>query len=41
MSEEIGISPRKVEENLAKLKKTNIIQRIGSAKGGHWQIIKK
>jgi ATP-dependent DNA helicase RecG len=41
ISEDIGICPRKVEENRAKLKKINIIQRIGPAKGGHWQIIKK
>ncbi len=41
ISEDIGICPRKVEENRAKVKKINIIQRIGPAKGGHWQIIKK
>jgi ATP-dependent DNA helicase RecG len=37
----IGISQRKVEENLAKLKNLGIPKRIGSAKGGHWKIIDK
>ncbi|NCC74291.1 MAG: HTH domain-containing protein, partial [Sphingobacteriia bacterium] len=39
MAEEIGISQRKVEENIAKLKLLGLLKRIGPAKGGHWQII--
>jgi ATP-dependent DNA helicase RecG len=31
---EIGISPRKVEENIAKLKQKGLLKRIGTAKGG-------
>ena len=37
----IGISLRKVQENIAKLKEMGILKRIGPAKGGHWQIIDK
>jgi len=37
----IGISQRKVQENMAKLKEIGILKRIGPAKGGHWQIIDK
>jgi ATP-dependent DNA helicase RecG len=39
MAEEIGISQRKVEENIAKLKFFGLLKRISPAKGGHWQII--
>jgi len=35
----IGVSQRKVEENIAKLKKKGLLNRIGPAKGGHWQVI--
>ena len=37
---QIGISHRKVQENMAKLKEIGIIKRIGPAKGGHWQVVK-
>ena len=36
---QIGISHRKVQENMAKLKEIGIIRRIGPAKGGHWQVV--
>jgi len=29
-----------IEWNIRKLKAENIIQRVGSRKGGHWEIIK-
>lgn len=35
----LGISQRKTEENLAKLKVKGYLQRIGSAKGGYWHVI--
>jgi ATP-dependent DNA helicase RecG len=41
ISDEIGISSRKVEENIKKLKEKGIIKRIGPAKGGHWEVIKR
>ncbi len=35
----IKISLRKTEENIRKLRELNLIQRIGPAKGGYWQVI--
>ncbi|MCK4745116.1 winged helix-turn-helix transcriptional regulator, partial [Candidatus Parcubacteria bacterium] len=35
----VGISSRKIEENIAKLKQKNLLKRIGSAKGGYWKIV--
>jgi predicted HTH transcriptional regulator len=34
----VGISRRKIEENLSKLKLFGIIERIGPDKGGYWKI---
>lgn len=39
IADQITISSRKVQENLKKLKDLGLIERIGSAKGGHWKII--
>jgi Fic family protein len=38
LSNEIGISQKGVEKQLAKLKKDGKIARIGSTKGGYWQV---
>ena len=38
---EVGISHRKIQENIAKLKDVGIIKRIGPAKGGYWKVIKE
>jgi ATP-dependent DNA helicase RecG len=40
LSEKIGISDRKIEENIRKLKQMKILKRIGSARNGHWEVIK-
>ena len=40
LAEHIGISVRKIEENIAKLKKLNLIERVGGTRG-HWEVIKK
>jgi len=37
----VGISPRKIEENIAKLKLKGVLERLGPDKGGHWEIIHK
>jgi ATP-dependent DNA helicase RecG len=37
----LGISKRKVLENIKKLKEKNIVQRIGSPKAGHWKVCKE
>ena len=41
LSDIIGISQRKIEENISKLKKKGVLRRIGPAKGGHWEVIEK
>jgi len=35
----VGISQRKIKENISKLKEYGFIERIGSPKGGYWKII--
>jgi len=35
----VGISSRKIEENIVKLKKKGLLKRVGPAKGGYWEII--
>ncbi|MCK5343551.1 MAG: winged helix-turn-helix transcriptional regulator [Candidatus Heimdallarchaeota archaeon] len=39
IAEIINISDRKTETNIAKLKKMDLIKRIGPAKGGYWGIV--
>lgn len=38
LAKALSISQRKVEENLRKLKTKLLLRRIGSAKGGHWEV---
>ncbi|MBU4501695.1 MAG: winged helix-turn-helix transcriptional regulator [Nanoarchaeota archaeon] len=38
LAEKVKISTRGIEKILQRLKKKNIIKRIGSAKGGHWEV---
>jgi predicted HTH transcriptional regulator len=33
----IGVTERSIERNLKKLQETNLLSRIGPAKGGHWK----
>jgi len=35
----VGISQRKIEDNIAKLKEKRLIRRIGPARGGHWEVV--
>jgi len=39
LSEKVGISQRKIKENIARLKALGFLKRIGSAKGGYWEVI--
>jgi ATP-dependent DNA helicase RecG len=39
--EKLKISPSTVEKNIAKLRKNNILKRVGSTKSGYWEIIKQ
>tara|TARA_R100000789_G_scaffold89776_1_gene87012 strand:- start:359 stop:478 length:120 start_codon:yes stop_codon:yes gene_type:complete len=34
----VGISATAIDNNLDTLKKLDLIERVGSAKGGHWKI---
>ncbi len=38
LSSLVGISQRKIEENIKKLKDIGILKRIGPDKGGHWEV---
>ncbi len=40
MAERLGISSRAVEKQIAQLKADNRLKRIGSAKGGQWEVLK-
>jgi len=39
IAEQLNISSRAVEKQIAKLKKQGILKRIGPAKGGYWKVI--
>lgn len=41
LAEKVGINQRNIKKNLEALKQKQLITRIGPAKGGYWQIIKK
>jgi len=34
----LGLTSRAVEKQLAALKRSGLLRRIGSAKGGHWEV---
>ncbi len=40
IAQKIGITPRAVEKQIAKLRKAGRLRRIGPAKGGHWEVLK-
>ena len=39
LAEHMGISPRAVEKQIAKLRAQGRLRRIGPAKGGHWEVM--
>lgn len=39
LAKQVGISSRKIEENIAKLKVLDLLERIGPAKGGYWKVL--
>jgi ATP-dependent DNA helicase RecG len=39
MSELVGISTTAIDKNISVLKDKNMIRRVGSDKGGYWEII--
>jgi len=40
LSEKVGISQRKIKENLRKLKESGQVIRVGNERTGHWELIK-
>lgn len=36
----VGISERKIKENIKKLKEKKLLKRIGPDKGGYWKALK-
>lgn len=41
LSHSVGISLRKTEENLKKLRDKQIIKHVGAARGGYWVLLTK
>ena len=41
LSNIVGISERKIKDNIRKLKSKKLLKRIGPARGGYWEVIKK
>ena len=39
MADSLGISTTAVDKNIAKLKRKNLIRRVGPDKGGHWEVL--
>ena len=39
LSHKIGINQRNIRNNISRLKKLNLIRRIGPDKGGHWEVV--
>lgn len=41
LAELIGVTPKAIEKQIAKLKADGMLKRIGSDKGGYWQVVKR
>lgn len=39
MAQSLGLTPRAVEKQLAKLKEQGRLRRVGPNKGGHWEVL--
>ncbi|MFH1215491.1 MAG: ATP-binding protein [Pseudomonadota bacterium] len=40
VADRMGLSPRAVEKQIAKLREEGRLRRVGPAKGGHWDVLK-
>ena len=38
IAEQLDLTPRAVEKQIAQLKAAGRLKRIGSARGGHWEV---
>jgi len=41
LTKELNINPSAVQKRVEKLKQKGLIKRVGGARGGYWEIIKK
>ncbi len=41
LSSVIGISERKIKENIKKLKEKGLLKRVGPDRGGYWKVLEK
>jgi ATP-dependent DNA helicase RecG len=39
MAETIGISTTAIDKNIEKLKRMGLLRRVGSPKGGYWDVL--
>jgi predicted HTH transcriptional regulator len=39
LSEQIGITPKNIRNNMEKLKQRGLLERVGPLKGGHWKVL--
>ena len=40
LAQKIGVASKTIQRDLGRLKRENVIRRIGPDKGGYWQIMK-
>ena len=38
LSQQVGISPKNIRLNMARLKSLGLLRRVGPDKGGHWEV---
>ena len=41
LARQIGITPKAIEKQIAKMKAEGVLKRVGPDKGGHWQVVEK
>ena len=41
LADSLGITPRAIEKQIAKLREEGCLRRVGPAKGGHWEVLGK
>ena len=41
LSSLIGVTERSIERNIRELQQQGKLRRVGPAKGGHWEVVKK
>ena len=39
LAQQLGLSSRAIEKNIAQLKADGLLKRVGAAKGGYWEVV--